>query len=409
MTASADREKLGYRALLSLPVPRRLALASLPADFADWLDYAAIVALLVFGWGHGPFVLAVFALALSLPYILVGPLAAVVVDRSSIRTVLVLSNLGRALATLGFAFTGEATILLVLVFVRGAIDSAFTPARQAALQATTPSHLLGHANGLHQAINQTSKIAGPAIGGLLLVIWPAQGVFLFNAGLSLVAVVIALSVAIPPREKRDVEGGRGRFFVESLAGIAEFRRSRRLLVALIFSAFAYFSFFLYDALIALLAEGFGFGATAFGFSIAAAGLGGLIGALLAGRYAAGRPILVMALAALVSGLTTAAVAAAALAGVMVPLFAFLLLLTFMGGSTAFMLVPYRTIVQTEAPPDRIGRVFASGEAVITLTMLSAPLIGSAIASHWGTPAAFLVGGALLVILGGVTLATARRA
>ncbi|MBF0679203.1 MAG: MFS transporter [Devosia sp.] len=409
MTASADREKPGYRALLSLPVPRRLALASLPADFADWLDYAAIVALLVFGWGHGPFALAIFALALSLPYIMVGPLAAVVVDRSSISAVLVISNLGRALATLGFAFTGDAAMLLVLVFLRGAIDSAFTPARQAALQATTPKHLLGHANGLHQAINQTSKIAGPAIGGLLLVIWPAQGVFLFNAGLSLIAVVIALTLVIPPREQGEGDGQRGRFFVESLAGIAEFRRSRRLLVALIFSAFAYFSFFLYDALIALLAEGFGFGATAFGLSIAASGLGGLIGALVAGCFAAGRPILVMALAAMISGLTTAAVAAAALAGLMLPLAAFLFVLLFMGGSTAFMLVPYRTIIQAEVPPDRIGRVFAAGEAVITLTMLSAPLIGSAIASQWGTPAAFLVGGALLVVLGGVTLATARRA
>lgn len=396
-----------YRQLLAMKVPRRLAMASLPADFADWLDYAAIIALLVFGWGHGPFVLAMFALALSLPYILVGPLAAVVVDRSSIRAVLIVSNLGRALATLGFAFTGDAAMLLVLVFLRGAIDSAFTPARQAALQATTPAHLLGHANGLHQAINQTSKIAGPAIGGLLLVVWPAQGVFLLNAGLSFIAALIALTLAIPPRKLG--EGKRGKFFTESLAGIAEFRRSRRLMVALIFSAFAYFSFFLYDALIALLAEGFGLDATAFGFSIAASGLGGLLGALLAGQFAAGRPILVMSLAAVISGLTTAAVAAAALAGWTIPLVAFLAVLMFMGLATAFMLVPYRTIVQAEAPQDRIGRVFAAGEAVITLTMLSAPLIGSAIAAQWGTAAAFLVGGMLLMVLGAVTLATGRRA
>jgi len=72
-----------------------------------------------------------------------------------------------------------------------------------------------------------------------------------------------------------------------------------------------------------------------------------------------------------------------------------------------MLVPYRTIVQTDAPPDRIARVFAAGEAVITMTMLSAPLIGSAIASHWGTPAAFLVGGVLLLALGAITLVAHR--
>lgn len=380
-------------------------MASLPADFADWLDYAAIVALLVYGWGHGPFVLAGFALALSLPYILVGPFAAVIVDRASIRSVLVASNIGRGFATLGLAFAGDAAVLLVLVFVRGSIDSAFTPARQAALQATTPVHLLGHANGLHQAINQTSKIAGPAIGGLLLAFWPAQNVFLLNSGLSLIAALIALTLVIPPRELREE---RGRFFTQSLVGITEFRRSRRLLVALVFSAFAYFSFFLYDALIALLAEGFGFGPTAFGFSISASGLGGLIGALMAGRIAAEHPIATMAVAAIISGLTTTIVAIGAMSGWPLHLAMFLLVLALMGGATAFMLVPYRTIVQAEAPPDRIGRVFAAGEAVVTLTMLSAPLVGSVIAARWGTPAAFLVGGCLLVSLGAVTIANARR-
>jgi hypothetical protein len=46
-----------------------LALASIPADFAVWLDYAAIIALLVFVWGEGPFVLALFAFCLTLPYV----------------------------------------------------------------------------------------------------------------------------------------------------------------------------------------------------------------------------------------------------------------------------------------------------------------------------------------------------
>lgn len=48
-------ETPGYRALLALKSPRRLALGAVPAEFADWLDYAAIVALLVFVWQEGPF------------------------------------------------------------------------------------------------------------------------------------------------------------------------------------------------------------------------------------------------------------------------------------------------------------------------------------------------------------------
>ncbi len=402
----SEAPKKGYGALLSLPVPRRLALASIPADFSDWLDYAAVIALVVFAWGEGPFALALLALALSLPYVLVGPFVAVIVDRVPIRSLLVISNLGRGLATLAFAFVDQTLLLLALVFLRGSIDSAFTPARQSAIQASTPPELLTHANGLHQAINQTSKIAGPAIGGLLLIVWLPQNVFLFNAALSVVAMLVSLGVVLPPRPASTE--ARGRFLTESLKGISEFGRSRLLLVALIYSSCAYFAFFLYDALIALLAQGFGFDSTAFGLSIAASGAGGLAGALIAGQIAANRPILTMALSSLVSGSATVTIASLALLGWSMPLPLFLLALAFLGGTTAFMLVPYRTIVQKEAPPDRIARVFASGEAAITLTMMSAPLIGSAIASRWGTPAAFLAGGVMLLVLSVTTLATMRR-
>ena len=327
----------GYGALLSLKQARRLALSSVPADFSDWLDYAAVIALVVFAWGEGPYVMALLALALSLPYVIVGPFVAVVVDRAPIRTVLVLSNLGRGLATLAFAFVDQTFVLLALVFLRGSIDSAFTPARQAAIQATTPETLRSHANGLHQAINQTSKIAGPAIGGLLLAVWQPQQVFLFNASLSLLAMLLAATVMVPARPTPDEP--KGEFFTESLKGIAEFRRSNKLLIALIFSSCAYFAFFLYDALIALLAEGFGFDATVFGFSIATSGFGGLIGALIAGRVTERRPILSMSLAAMVSGFTTVLLAGSALLGWPVQVPAFLLVLGFMGGATAFMLVP----------------------------------------------------------------------
>ncbi|HTN60732.1 MAG TPA: MFS transporter [Devosia sp.] len=395
--------KTGYRALLGLPLPRRLALASIPADFADWFDYAAVVALLVFAWGEGPFVLALFGVALSLPYVAIGPLLAVYVDRTPLGRVLVLSNLGRGLTTLALVFAGSTQLVLALVFVRSSIDSAFTPARQAAIQSSTPPELLGSANGLHQAINQTSKIAGPALGGLLLTVMPAQSVFGINAMLSLVAALSLIRLGLPPRAARTPSD----FRTAMTAGAAEFRRNRLLLLALVFSAIAYFALFLYDALLALLAQDFGFDATAFGIGIAASGAGGLIGALVAGRFTS-HPILSMAGSAVVSGCVTIALALAAIAGLAIPVWVYFLALAAMGGSTAFMLVPYRTIVQTQTPPDRIARVFAAGEAITTAVMLSAPFIGSLIATAYGTGAAFLSGGALVLLLGVVTAVTMGR-
>jgi predicted MFS family arabinose efflux permease len=388
----------GYRALLALAVPKRLALASIPADFADWLDYAAIVGLLVFTWGEGPLVLALFAFCLTLPYVAVGPLLAMVVDRTPLRRVLVLSNLGRGLATLALVFAPSWPVVLAIVAIRACIDSAFGPARQAAIQASTPTELLASANGLHQAINQTSKIAGPALGGVLLAVIPAQTVFGLNAILSLVATALVFSLALPPKPPREPSN----FREEVLAGAAEFRRSPLMLTALVFSAVAYFSFFLYDALIGLLAADFELGATAFGIGIAASGAGGLVGALLSGLSAQRHPIPNMVLAGIVAGAAAAGLGIVALRGVNLAAPFYFLVLALMGGSTSFMLVPYRTIVQSKAPPDRIARVVAAGEAVTMAVMLSAPFAGSLVAYAYGTGAAFLAGGILLIALGVVT-------
>lgn len=390
-----DSKPAGYGALLALPAPRWLAAASLPADFADWLDYAAIVALLVFAWGEGPFVMALFALALTLPYVTAGPLLSMMVDRSPLGRVLFLSNLGRGLVTLALLFAPNTAVVLILVFVRGCVDSAFNPARQAAIQATTPPEMLSAANGLHQAINQTSKIAGPALGGLLLAFMPAQGVFGVNAILSLIAATIVLRLNLPARPPSEPQGD---FRTELLAGAAEFRRSRLLLAALVFSAIAYFSFFLYDTLIALLADEFGYGATAFGFSIAASGAGGLLGAMLAGRFTAKNPVGGMIIGAAVAGAIVGVIAVTAIMGFKPPVLLFFIAMAIAAGSATFMLVPYRTIVQAEAPPDRIARVFAAGEAVTMAVMLSAPFIGSVIATAYGTGMAFLAGGVLLLVL-----------
>jgi len=392
-----------YAQLLKIPAQRYLMAASVPADFADWLDYVAVVALLVYAWHEGAFVLALFAVALALPYVLVGPFAATIVDRTDIRTVLVVSNFGRALATGALIFAPNPAIVLAIVFIRSSVDSAFTPARQTALQIATPPELLPVANGAHQGINQISKIVGPALGGLALTMISPQAIFAINASLSLLAAMILLGLRLP---KRPVSSEvRKSIFADVPAGLQEFGKNRKLLGALIFASSAYFAFFLYDTLIALLAVKLGFDASIYGLSITISGLGGLVGALVAGTFDVKRPVMVMALAALVSAPVTIVLAACAMAGIEINHWVFYAAMAIMGGSTAFMLVPYRTIIQKETPGDRIARVVATGEAISMMAMLSAPFLGSLIAETFGVGAAFLAGGMLLLSIGTIAMLT----
>jgi len=385
----------GYRQLLALPAPRRLAIGSVPADLSDWLDYAAVVGLLVFTWEQGPFVLALFALMLMLPYILVGPVLLALLHRPPIRALLIASNVGRAVTTAGLIVVADTTALLVLVFLRSSIDSVFAPVRQSAIQATTPDELLTPANGLHQAINQASKIAGPALGGLLLGIVSPGVVFGINAALSLLAAAIMASVVIPPRSRA---APSGTFVQRMLAGVSEMRHNHQLRLAVVFIAVAYGAFYLYDALIALLVDDFGFGSTAFGFLVAASGFGGVLGALVAGRMPRFRPLAMMGTGAGVTGVFALGVGAAALVGLHPPLWLLLAIMVVTGAATAIMLVPYRVVVQSTVAPDRIAPVYAAGEAVSVVAMVGAPFVGSTVASAWGTGAAFVAGGVVLLFL-----------
>jgi MFS family permease len=392
--------------LLKLPVQRRLLLASMPADFADWLDYVAIIAVIVYTWGQGPLALAAHSITLTLPYVLVGPLLATWVDRTEIKRVLLLSNLGRGVLTLGLAVVPSFELLLVVVALRAIVDSAFTPAKQAAIQLATPEPLLMAANGLHQGVNQTSKIIGPALGGVLIAAMPAQGVFLINAALSFVAFAVLLGLKLP---ERTLPVAVHENFVQRLTGgIVEFGRNRKLLAVLVFAASAHFIWFLYDTQIAFLNGLFGFDAAVFGISVGASGVGGLLGAVLAGTVKGVRPLLMMALPALLSSVVTVAVALAAGWGWPIPLPLYLVTFAVMGGTSVFMLVPYRAVIQTETPPDRIARVSAAGEAVMIVAMMAAPLLGSLITAAWGVPAPFLIGGVFLGILGLAGLAAAFR-
>ena len=74
--------------------------------------------LLAFAW---------FAVAMGLPYLLVGPLAGSLIGRTDTRTALIASNLERGLANILFVLAPNR--LLVLIALRSSADTFFTPAK----------------------------------------------------------------------------------------------------------------------------------------------------------------------------------------------------------------------------------------------------------------------------------------
>lgn len=379
------------------PGLRRLFAAQLPADFADWLDFVAIASLLAFVWHAPPMAFAWLAVAMGVPYLVIGPVAGLIVDRVPVRPVLVLSNLGRALVTAAFLLAPDWPVLVLLVALRAAVDSAFTPAKQAALQALTPVDDLIAANGLSHAINQASKIAAPGLGGVLLAVVAPAWVFAGNAVVSLVAAVLSYRIGVVPRPEDDT--GPAPFWASLGGGFAALRQSAPLTAAVALMAAGFFAMFFYDTLIAPVVRDIGFDETFLGLLLAAIGGGGMVGALLlSGRYGAAKPFALIGGAGLVSGSLIVGLGLAEVTGTALPAGLVLAGGAVAGICSALTVVPVRAVIQRETPPALIARVVALSEAANTLALLSAPFLGAALAAAGSSGHAFIAGGGLALLI-----------
>lgn len=379
-------------ALRSPGVPTLLA-SQVPADFADWLDYVAVATLLAFVWEAPTIAFAAFAVCLGAPYLLVGPLAGALVDRLPVRAVLIGSNLGRAAATASLALAPDWPVLVSLVFLRGSVDAFYTPAKQAVIQALVPEERRMAVNAASHGVNQTSKIAAPALGGAaLLVLEPAE-VFLANAALSLLAAGMLARLVPVPRPDGPSAGVAAGIAegLRTVLGIPPLRRALGLMAG------GFFAMFLYDTLIAPLTRDLGFSQATLGLALACVGAGGVAAsAVLTVRE--GPPFFLVGASALLSAACIGTLGAAEITGPWLPRAAFLGLFACIGAASAATVVPIRTVIQRETPPDRIARVAALSEAANTVALLSAPFLGAALAAATSVGAAFLAGACVLLFM-----------
>lgn len=386
------------RPLLS-PQLKILLRAQIPADFVDWLDFVAISALLAYTWQVDPFVFAALAACMGLPYVLIGPFAGVLTDRAETKTVMILSNLGRGVLTASLFFAPNWIVLLILITLRSAVDTFFTPAKQAAIQALSDDGNRHQINGLSHGINQASKVVAPAIGGALLALTHPQNVFLINAVVSFLAVILLLPLTSFAHTNTHDEAPS--LISELKLGWHDFQSITLLRRTVVMMAMGYFAMFFYDTLIAPLAFSLGYTQTHLGLSMSAVGAGGVLGTLMISFTPKMlRPFLWIAIAAVVSGVCVVLLGALQMLDTrQLSLALFMGLFFVLGITTATMLVPFSTIMQSIVPAERIGRVTALSEAANTMALLIAPFIGAFIASTFSVGMAFIIGGGLMTMLG----------
>jgi len=146
--------------------------------------------------------LALASLTAILPQILIGPVAGVLVDRWSRKTIMVAADCVVALATLVLAALfrlqmGQMVSIYVLLLIRATGAAFHWPAMQASTTLMVPEGQLSRVAGLNQTLSGLAGIFIPPLGALAIEALPMEGVLAIDVATALPAIVSMSAIAIP--------------------------------------------------------------------------------------------------------------------------------------------------------------------------------------------------------------------
>jgi MFS family permease len=230
-----------------------------------------------------------------LPMLLVGPWSGTLVDRMDRRRLLIVTQSLLALIaglTAVLIATGAVRLWMIFVIaaVTGCVSAPDSTARQVYVIDLVGRDGVASAIGLYEVILNTSRVAGPAVGGALLATVGVAACCAVNAASYLQPLYVlirhrpryALAVPSGPAGRRAPAG-------QLRGGLRYAWRNRPIRVSLFLAAASGMLFNLNVPLPLLATRVFHLGGGGFGLMMAVFGLGALPGALLASAGPAVRP------------------------------------------------------------------------------------------------------------------------
>jgi MFS family permease len=395
-TSSGFRTLLQNRSFLLLWCGQGLA------QVADKIFFVLLIALLVnYQTLNDPVnsMRSAVMVSATLPAILFGSAAGIFVDQVRKKSILTACNYVRGILTLLIPVLPKAfVVLLIIAFLESTLTQFFAPAEQAAIPLAVRHEELMPANALFTTTMIGSLIVGFAIGEPLLSLakqWhPNFGQSALVGGLYLLAALVLQGVRLK-ETKIDRSQVSLNPWADFKSGLRYLKRNILLSNALMQLTILYSVFAALTVLAIQLAQEIGLKSTQFGFLLAAAGIGMVLGAAFLGHWGDRfhhKPLPLV-------GFTTIAVVLTAFAFVKA-LWLGLALSVFLGLGSAMVAIPMQTLIQRKTPEEMRGKVFGFQNNVVNIA-LSAPLaIAGPLTDAIGLRAV-LIGISSLVILGGV--------
>jgi MFS family permease len=268
------------------PSFRSLFLATLGSGLGTWL---ALVALQidVLRRTHSPIWMSALLIADILPMLLVGLVAAPLVDRLSRRGLMIGADLVRFAVFCALPFAPNATTIVALAAVIGTATGFFRPAVYAGLPNLVADEDLPRANSLLQTIDNSTWAIGSLAGGALVAARGPHFAYWINAVTFLVSA--ALIAQIPQRLLQEAKAESRGHWRDLADGLTLVRRSRALLTVLIaWNIGMVANAFINVGEPFLATDSFSAGSFGLGLMMGSAGAGLAVGAYLAGSWVEGR-------------------------------------------------------------------------------------------------------------------------
>lgn len=227
----------------------------------------------------------------TLPRILIGSVAGVFVDRWNRQHTMVIADLSRVVLVLLLLLVRSADsiwIVYMVAFLQATISQFFGPAEDALLPQLVDKSQLVAANSLNALNNNLARLAGPALGGLLLGSLGFGNVVLIDSLSFLISGIliglIAFSAPVPKHEKTDGSlAPLSRLREDWLSGVRFIRKSSPVSTIFLIMGIVGIAEGLFNVMFVIfVSQNLGGGALEFGWLTSAQAIGGLMGGLVIG-------------------------------------------------------------------------------------------------------------------------------
>jgi MFS family permease len=387
-----ERMVRAYRDVLAVPAARALIGASATSQIGDWLYNAALLGY-VYSATHSPGWVGAATICRGLPYVLLGPFGGAIADRYRRRTVLLAGDALRMLLMAAIAATvasaGPVALVIAFAALASAAGSAEKPATMALLPRLVGEVQIGAANAVLHTVQALGVVIGPAIGAVLLAVAPAWVAFAANGVTFAVSALLILAI------RPDTAPAAGR--TSGVAQLAEgLRAVRTTAFALWLIVVVAMVEFIYGAqtvqLVVYARQSLGLGSGGYGVLLTAAGVGGLVSALVNGRLVTGRRVSLIVIVAC----SLACATEMAYAGIQVLTIALAVTVIGNAGLVSCQVVS-ETVLARIVPREELGRVIGTLFAVSKAAIIAGAVLASVLVTSASLRAS-------LLILGGVALA-----